>query len=40
MKFTKFLEIPGNLMKFKGICGISALSAKKRDPGRNGPKYH
>ena len=28
MKFTKFLGIPGNLVKFAEICGISAFLRK------------
>ena len=39
MKFSKFLEIPGNLVKFAEICGISAFLRKNAIRAENDQKY-
>ena len=40
VKFTKFLGIPGNLVKFWEIWGVLAIFAKKGDSGQNDKKCH
>ena len=39
LKFTKFLGIPGNLVKFAEICGISAFLRENAIRAENDQKY-